>query len=136
MAAPLVIGGRERPLRFDLDAIVLAEDTLEHPIRPLITRNRALTATQIITLAWATWRAQEPALTRDTVRGWVRAYCPPQGTGSLLHLENAVIDALVESGILIPAMPADPARPSNGATAGPSSTPPEATAAIAPSSGP
>ena len=101
MSAPLTIGGQTRPIDFDLDAIQLVEDTLGgQPIRPLITRNRALTVTQLVVMGWALWRRDDRGLTTETVRRWIVDYC--KGGGNLLLIENAFINALVEGGHVFP----------------------------------
>jgi hypothetical protein len=98
--ATLTIGGKPRTITFDMDQIFEAEDNIGLPIRPLITRNRGLTGNQMVMLLWSACRREQKDLTLADTRKWVRDHLA--AGGSLLEIENPIVDALVDCGIILP----------------------------------
>jgi len=111
----LEMGGAPREIRFDFDAVEAAEAAIGQPFRGLILQQRGLTIDQIVRILWAVWSRQDKTLTLGKVRAWVKQFATAGGT--LLQAETAILDAAIESELVLPkadAITEDADRPPMG----------------------
>ena len=104
--ATVMIADQPRELRFTWDRLEAAERFMDRSIVEVLSQHTALfKLSELAALCWSAWASEDPALgqTLDKTRALIRQYTADGGTVSTLHA--AVIEALVESQLLI--RPAD-----------------------------
>lgn len=95
MTIDVVLGKKNRPLRFDMSAIQAAERTLDKPIFSALRDVHNMSSVAIVTLLWAGMRHAEPNQTPARVATLLESYL--EADGELSTIIRAIDEALSAS---------------------------------------
>lgn len=104
----LTIGGQDRVFRFDFQALRLAERHMTASVMEVLGLHSGLfTLDQLTALCYGAWARGERGLTVEKTEARLDAWMTDEG-GTVQELHRAVVEGLVESGLLRPKLaPAD-----------------------------